>query len=129
MAVTTTTENFTNADLVFVAHVFRLEEIGRDVNLPENVMPMSDLNASFRLIDSIKGDAPRSGMVESSSANCFVPLVPGDYVIFADRDDSGRMTVLTIPEGTRWYSDHAEKSIEYVKALKRLSSTGIPHKP
>ena len=125
----TDAEKVARAEYIFLAHVFRLEEIVPDPPLPKDVISLFGLNASFRLSDSLKGDAPTSGTIATSLGDCYLPLIPGSqYVLFAVRDQTGQMIALPIDEGTRWFLPNDDRSVEYWNTLKRLSSDGAIQK-
>ncbi len=91
---------------------------------------LHNVEASFRLLESFKGNAPDAGTIQTSLSNCHVTLLPsGKYVIFAERDRSGRLIALPHHLGSRWFLPKDDQSIDYLTAIKRLSLNHSPPIP
>lgn len=128
--VSSVAENYAAADVVFLAHVFRLEEMPVSADTREDTILLHNVEATFRLLESFKGNAPDAGTVQTSLSNCHVTLLPsGQYVIFAERDRSGRLTALPHHLGSRWFLPNDDRSGDYLTAVKRLSLNHSPPNP
>lgn len=81
-------ELFARASTVFVAHVVRTEEAKGLSPLSSEPEPI--VEASFRLVETLKGQPPGDGKIKSlrwSNGNCSVLLVAGfDYLFFLHGD-------------------------------------------
>lgn len=121
--ISTDAENVADADAIFLAHIYRLEERTTDAPLPDGMVSLFGLDASFRRIDVLKGNVPSAGTIATNLSNCYAPLLPGSqYVLFARFDEQGRMVVQSINQGTQWFLGREDESIEYLNTLRRLIS-------
>jgi hypothetical protein len=99
---------FARASTVFVAHVVRTEEA-------MGLSPLSDkpeviVEASFRIVEVLKGQTPKDGKVKSRvplGGNCSIELLAAiDYLFFLNND----LNFVLMPDGSRpiylWFSEH-----------------------
>jgi hypothetical protein len=93
-------QQYERASTVFIAHVFRTEE-AREPS-PLSIEPEPIVEATFRLVETLKGKPPAEGKVKStrfSNGNCSVFLIAGvDYLFFL-HDETGSYALL--PGGSR----------------------------
>jgi hypothetical protein len=108
---------FAKASAIFVAHVTRTEEA-------TGASPLSGkreviVEGSFRVIETLKGQAPADGKVKSpiwSNGNCGVLLVAAvDYLFFLHDDN-----YVLIPGGSRSIVLDGAESVETSSLLQGL---------
>lgn len=100
-------DHFAKASAVFVAHIYRTEEI--ELPSVDGSPRRPGVEATFRLIEALKGQSPTERKVRSNVViMCAVPLLVGfDYLIFVDANDF----VLQSPNsGTRLLFDTSPNS-------------------
>jgi hypothetical protein len=116
----TDARNTADADVIFVGHITRVEEI-----------PASPrVLATYRLVQPLKGHVPKTGTIITSYSNCHVALLPGGkYVLFADAE-TGRLSVKPGFAGTRDHLPSANRSATYLQSIKQhLASNKAPSHP
>jgi hypothetical protein len=110
-------DNVGRADIIFVAHITRVDEVPGDAARPTTLL------ATYRLVESVKGDVSRIGTIGTSYSNCHIGLLPGgEYVLFAERDQNGSLTAMPAHTGSRQYLPRVAESIEYLNTIKHLAS-------
>ena len=94
---------FAKASTVFVARIFRAEEVEMQYPVDRGATPkaLPGVEASFRLIEILKGQPPADGKVRGPFPfMCMMPLmVAVDYVIFLN--DGDNFIVWALDKGTR----------------------------
>jgi len=116
---------YAKASTVFVAHIVRTEEAtGLS---PLSVKPEAIVEATFRLVENLKGQPPPDGKVKSlvwSNGNCSVLLAAGlDYLFFL-HDDSfvlvgGGSTPIML-EGVESVTAEPKSLLRRLRALSEL---------
>jgi hypothetical protein len=113
--------SFAQASAVFLAHVTRTEETEGNARL--KIDPTTPLvEATFRLIEVLKGEPPADGKVRSpvyGPGNCSVPLFAGlDYVFVVEEGG-----FVWLPGGTHAFFNRegteSKKLLDRYRALAR----------
>jgi hypothetical protein len=94
---------FAKASTVFVAHIFRAEEIEIQIPVPSgaDTRAAPAMEGTFRLVEVLKGEPPADRKVTSLIATmCVEGLMVGwDYLIFLN--EGSNMIVSALGKGTR----------------------------
>jgi hypothetical protein len=105
--------NIAHASRIFVAHITSVNEIPSDATRARRAV------ATYRLVESIKGSVARTGKIETSYSTCHVALSPGgDYILFAQREQNGRLIALPGLVGTRQFLPGSDQSTTYLNTIK-----------
>lgn len=117
---------FSRASTVFVARIVRTDEATGLLSLSDK--PEAIVEASFRVIEVLKGQPPQNGKVKSRAwggGNCSVPLVAAtDYLFFLHGNEyvllPGGSRIILL-EGVQSVVGETESVLERLRALSDRS--------